>query len=378
MSKNYILAVFTLMGTIIGVGLFAIPYVVNKSGVLSLLILMPALAVIQYYLHLLFAEVVLSTRGDHRIPGFVERYGGKLGKNITLVMAFLSDYGILMAYVIVGGLFLHQLLSPFMGYNLLFYTIVLFSFEAVIVFFGIRTIASLELVMTILLVLIVFLIGWRGWQFFSLNNFHLITWRYALMPYGPIFFSLIGGAAIPTVCKLLDKEKHKIKSAIAWGTFMPALVMLAFILIILGITGSAITPDTLAGLSLVIKDGVIGLALIFGLIAIITSFIVIAQALREVFWWDYKINKYLAWVLACLPPMIFYILGLRDLTKIVGLTGAMAGGMIGIILLWLVLVIKKKAEKKSVINNKINLPIALSLSLLFILGLVYEIWAVIK
>jgi len=65
------------------------------------------------------------------------------------------------------------------------------------------------------------------------------------------------------------------------------------------------------------------------------------------------------------------------LTKTVSITGALAGGIFGIVLIWLVFKIKKQGNKKSVIKNKINLPIAYGLSLLFILGFIYELWAVL-
>ncbi len=129
MTKNYLLAISTLMGTIIGVGIFAIPYVVTQSGVLPLIIIMPILVAIQYYLHLLYAEVVLSTKGNCRTPGFVGRYGDNFKKVLTLIITVLSDSGTLIAYIIVGGLFLHQLLNPVFGASILFYTIFLFLFE---------------------------------------------------------------------------------------------------------------------------------------------------------------------------------------------------------------------------------------------------------
>ncbi len=378
MSKNYLLAIATLMGTIIGVGLFAIPYVTMASGVLPLIFYMIVLAMAQNYLHLLYAEVVLSTSGAHRLPGYMEKYNGRAGKLITLIITILSDYGAMLAYIIVGGLFLHQLLAPIFGGGVVVYASVLFLFEALIVLFGLRLVAGTEFIMTGLLVLIISLISWRGLNFIRPENYVLINWQNILLPYGPIFFAVSGMAAIPDVCKLLAREKNKIKSAIAWGTYLSAGLMLVFALVIAGITGASTTPDTLAGLSQIFGDGVIKIVLVFGLLAVITSMISIAEASREVYWWDFKINKNLAWVLACFAPWLIYLAGLRDITKVVSLTGAVAGGILGVVVIYLIIKIKEKCERDSCIKNSINKPAGFILSLLFILGLIYEIWNVLK
>ena len=154
--------------------------------------------------------------------------------------------------------------------------------------------------------------------------------------------------------------------------------MLFFVLVVLGIVGAEISPDTLASLGLILNDGVITLALIFGLLAIITSYIVIAQATEEIFEWDFKLNNKLAWFLAGFVPYFLYLIGWTDLIRVISFSGAVAGGLSGLILIWLILKIKVKPEKVSVINNKLTKPLAYFLSLLFILGMIYEIWATIN
>ncbi|MDP2709455.1 MAG: aromatic amino acid transport family protein [bacterium] len=378
MSKNYLLAIATLMGTIIGVGLFAIPYITAVSGVLPLIFYIIILAVIQNYLHLLYAEIVLSTRGSHRLPGYMEKYNGRPGKLITLIVTVLSDYGAMLAYIIVGGLFLHQLLAPIFGGSLIMYASALFFFEALIVLFGIRLIAGTEFIMTGLLILIIALIGWKGLDFIKPENYTLINWRNVFLPYGPIFFAISGMAAIPDVCKLMAREKNKIKSVIAWGTYLSAFLVLVFALIITGITGAGTTPDTLTGLGLIFGDGIIKISLLFGLLAVVTSMICIAQASREVFWWDFKFNKNLAWALACFAPFLIYLAGVRDITKVVSLTGALAGGILGVVVIYLIGRVKKKCELKPAVSCGLNKLAGLGLSLLFVLGLIYEVWTVFK
>lgn len=376
MSKNYLLAIATLMGTIIGVGLFAMPFVINKSGVLPLFIYLIALAAIQYFLHLLFAEVILSTKDKHRLPGFMEKYVNKKSKNLAFLVEIIGAYGSSLAYIIIGGLFLHQLLNPYFSHSIFFYATVLFGLVSLIAWFDLKMIAGTELVLSTFLIIAIGLIVWRGFSQIQLANYHLLDWQNIFLPYGPIFFAVGGGAAIPEVCRLLAYEKEKIKSAIFWGTFIPAALMLIFVLVILGISGAETSPDTLAGLSLVLNNGVITFSLIFGLLAIITSYVVVAQATEEVYEWDYKLNNKLAWFLACFIPYFLYLIGWTNLIKVISFTGAITGGLAGIVLIWLAFKVKANPERVSVINNKLTKPLAYFLSLLFILGVVYEVWAI--
>ena len=374
MSKNYLLAIATLMGTIIGVGLFTIPYVVNKSGIIPFFIFMAGLAAIQYYLHLLFAEAILSTKEKHRLPGLIGRYIGYGGKIFTSAVEIIGVYGSILAYLIVGGIFLHQLLGPYWGGEVFIYATALFAAVTLITFFDLKMLAGTELVLTSLLVLAIGLIAWRGFGHIQLSNFHLIDWPNAWLPYGPIFFAVGGGVAVPEICRLLAYEKNKIKSAIAWGTFAPAVLMTFFVLVVLGITGSAATPDTLVGLAAVLSDGIMTFSLIFGLLAIITSYLVFAQAMEEIFQWDLGLNNKSAWFLACFVPYFLYLIGWGDIIKVVSFTGAVTGGLTGTILIWLMFKIKAKPEVVSVIKNKLTKPAAWFLSLLFVLGFIYEIF----
>ncbi len=374
MTKNYILAIATLMGTIIGVGIFTLPFVISQAGIISLLIYFPLLTYLQYILHLHFAEIILSTREKHRLPGYAEKYFGQSGRTAAFITEALGGYGSIIAYIIVGGIFLHQLLNPFLGGSLLLYTTILFMFEAGAVWFGLRLIANLEFIFTLLLVTVIGLIIFKGYNFINPDNYQLINLKHIFLPYGPVFFAVGGGAAIPEICRLLNNEKRKIKSAIAWGTFIPALMMMIFAITIIGITGLNTTADALSGLKIIFSGSMITLALLVGLFAIFTSFIVIAQALKEVYIWDLKINRTLAWFLACLIPYLLFLLGWNNLIKVVGFTGAVTGGLSGIILIWLLFKVKVKPDIKSPVKNKLTRIKACFLSLLFILGLIYEIW----
>jgi len=371
------LAVATLFGAITGAGFFAVPYVVAQAGVVTFLVYLPVLAAIQVLLHLLFARLVLSTKTAHRLPGYVGIYAGRKYKNVVSFFSLFSGFGTLLAYLILGGTFLSGLLSPYLGGNLMIYSLAMFALEGLVVLAGIRLIAGTELILAGFLVIVVSLIITKSFIHLDWHNYLTFDWHQSFLPYGPIFFAVAGDAAIPEVCRLLNREKEKIKSAIVWGTVLPAIVLAVFVLTVVGVNGLGTTNDTLTGLRGVFSDGVIALALVFGATAIFTSCLVMMQAVREIFWWDFKINKYLAWFFTFSLPVILYLFNFTNLTAVVSVTGAVMGGILGVVLVLLFPIMEKKPEQKSVLRTSISRPWAIALCSLFILGLISEVvkWA---
>ena len=374
MRRNYFYAIATLAGTIIGGGLFAVPLVVSKAGIIPFLIYLPLLALVQFLLHLIYAEIILSSKQRHRMPGYVGVYCGSKAKNWTLLFSIVGKHGALLAYILLGGSFLYGLLGPVLGGNLFIYTTALFILESLIVLFGLRLIAGVELALSALLVVLVFLIGIKSSSHFEWGKFVLFNKDHIFLPYGPIFFAVGGQAAIPEICRLLKGQKQKIKGAIAWGTMIPVLLTIFFVIVVVGVAGSGTTSEALIGLKSYFNNGVITFALIFGLLTVVTSFLVISQSLREVYWWDLKINNNLSWFLACGIPFLLYLLGISNLTKVIGLTGSIVGGIFGIILILLLFRVRTVRSQTPIVNSKLKLPIAIGLCFLFVLGLVYELW----
>jgi amino acid permease len=372
-SKNYVLAVATLFGAITGAGFFAVPYVIAHAGAITFFVYLPILVAIQTLLHLLFARLVLSTKSSHRLPGYVGIYAGRKYKAVVSFFSLVSGYGTLLAYVILGGNFLHGLLAPHFGGSLTFYSLIMFSVEALIVLAGIKLIAGTELVLTAFLVLVVGLIFGQSFFHLNLQNYLTFNWQQLLLPYGPIFFAVAGDAAIPEVCKLLSREKEKIKSAIIWGTVLPSIVLAVFVFTVVGVTGINTTADTLTGLRGVFSGGVVMLAMIFGVIAIFTSCLVMMQAVREIFWWDFKINKNIAWAFCFILPVLLYLGNFTDLTAVISITGAVMGGILGVVLVLLFPIMEKHPEQKSVLKTSISRPWAIALCSLFVLGLISEL-----
>ncbi|MFH1427085.1 MAG: aromatic amino acid transport family protein [Patescibacteria group bacterium] len=372
MPKNYFKAIAVLIGYVIGVGMFGLPFLVSRAGLLSFFVFIILLGLAQYLLHLIYANVIIATKPYHRLPGYAAIYLGRKGKIIVFISKMIGNYGALLAYIIITGIFLNQLLSPIFGGSEFFYASLLFAIEAAIVFFGIGMIARAELMMSGLLLLVVILIAWKGWGAINISNYNVVTWQNFLLPYGAMLFALDGGGSLPIVAKLLKKDKDSIKSVIRMGTIISILVITMFTLVIVGISGSQTSPDALSGVGLILNDGVIFFALIFGVLTMVTSFFGVAQSVKEALWWDFKINKYAAWALAVFIPYGLYLVGLKNLIGVISIAGGVAGGLSAIILILIFRKMSKMKNKLLLFKRPPGRAIIYFLIGLFICGIIYE------
>ena len=105
-DKTSLLAYASLIGTIIGAGVFGIPYVMSRSGILFSLFYFLILGGVALFLHLAFGEIVLRTKEKHRLIGYAQKYLGKKAKILITFSTLFGTIGALLAYIILGGDFL--------------------------------------------------------------------------------------------------------------------------------------------------------------------------------------------------------------------------------------------------------------------------------
>ena len=356
-------AIATLAGTIIGVGFFALPYITLKVGFWVMLGYFLILGSLVILIHSFFGELSLKTPDLKRLPGFAKIYLGKAGESLAYLSTVLGFFGAILAYLIVGGEFLNELLSPIFGGSPLFYTFLYFALGALLIFFGIKAVVKVELFGLILFIAILLIVFFKSQNSIVISNlFPKPDWSYLFLPYGVILFSLWGGAAlIPEIEEILGKSKKALKWVIPLTFLIPIAVYIFFIYLILGITGVQTTELALSGIKDVLGDGVLALLLLFGLLTTFTSFIAVGLTLKKVFWYDLKIKENFAWAITCFVPLILFLIGLKQFIFIVSFIGGVMIGIEGI----LILLMYRKIKPKNFF--------VYSLLLVFLAGIIYAI-----
>jgi len=377
--KQFLLATAVLMSTIVGVGMFGLPYAGAQSGFLIAAVFLIVLTIIMTLLHLFYGEIVSRTKEKHRLVGYADHYLGKGWRNLVTVSTVVGFYGSLLAYIIVGGDFLHLIFSSAINTSSIVFNLIFFVIGAVVVYFGLRLISGLDFLMGFFLVLIIFLFLYLGFNQINIDNLKTFNWSNIFIPYGVILYSLAGMAAIPEIREIFSENNRKFyKRAIILGTVIPAVLYLIFMGTVIGLTGLNTSDEAIKGLSVLLGEKVVFIGALFGFLATITSFFIIGLYLKETLWYDLKINKNLAWFLTCFVPLILLGLGMHNFITIIILLGALMGGIEGTA----VVLIYKKAKKlgNQSPDYELKEPAILRyvMILVFILGFIYTLVQIIK
>lgn len=368
--RNHIYPIATLSGSIIGVGFLSLPYIALQVGIWQMIVYMAAITALVVFIHLIFGEISLKTPDYKRFPGFVKFYLGKWPEKATLILTIFGSFGVSLAYLIIGGQFLAAIFSPFLGGGAPIYVLAYFLIAASVIYFDIKIISKIEFWAIILLLALLAVVFIGLFPGIKLSNIFSYGFKFSFpnlfLPYGPILFSLWGTGLIPEMEEMLRGRKNLLRINIAIGTIIPSLIYFLFILLILGLTGRQTTDSALIGIKNVFGDGITSAALFIGVVTSFTAFVAQGLLLKKTFVYDMNFGKFFSWVFTCLPPMVLFLLGFNVFIPLISFIGAVFLGINGI---FIMLIYKKIGGKKTIIYP---------LSLIFILGIIYEVMYFIK
>lgn len=372
-TKKYFRAIAMMIGMAVGVGLFGVPYVLSKSGTLAGLIYFVILGVAVAIIHLIYGESILRTKGNHRLGGLAEIYLGKKWKAVAIIFSTAGFYAVIVAYIILGGEFLKNLLSPFLGGELIFYQAIFWAVMSAVILVGLRTVVFSELILTAVLIITMLGLMVVIWSRADFLNFSALGTKDYFLPYGVILFSIAAASAVPEVLEILNKEKKRAKGAILWGSIFSILLVALFSFAVLGATGATTSKDAVSGLSAIFGPWMLYAGSFFGLFAVATSFLPLSLYAKEQFNLDLKFNGYLSWALACVVPFLIFVFGTRDFIRVISFTGAVFSGFESFLLIWIYRRAKKTGAR--IPEYSLNLPFAVltAVGVMFILGMIYEI-----
>ena len=354
-----------LLGTIIGAGVFGIPYVIEKSGIAVGFFYLLILGVAVFFIHLFFGEAILRTNGNFRLPGLSQKYLGRWGKNLAAISVVIGVTGALLAFLILGGQFLDILLA-----NNLSQTQLVLIFGAVLSYFifrGIKLIASATVLTNILFFSAIAALIFFALPKLSILNISIIDTSNIFLPFGVILFSLIGWSAVPEIIGFLKspQDRKEIKKVIAVSTIVVILFYILFAIVLIGVAGKNTSQDALSGLVPFLGNKIIFLGALAGLITLADSFLVLGLYLRNTFIYDFKLSKNLSALIACSLPMILFLAGFRSFITAIGFTGTIMGVIEGIII---ILIFKKaKVSGDRVPEYSVNAPLLLLYFLIAVL-----------
>lgn len=361
-DKTSVLALASLIGTIIGAGVFGIPYVMAKSGIVFCLFYFLILGTVVLVLHLFFGEIILRTKQKYRLIGYTEKYLGKKAKILVSFSTIFGTIGSLLAYIILNNNFLEIILPSYL--NHLYIGLILWAVLCFFVFSGIKLISQVQLLMNICFFGAIFYIFSNALPKIDINNFILADPKYIFLPYGVILFSLVGWNAIPGVEKILV-EKKNLKKVIFQAMTICLCFYILFGLFISGVTGSSTSQEAFQGLIPFLGQKVMLLGAIFGIFTVSTSFLTSANYLKNTFIFDYKIPYFISFSLVAFIPLFLFLIGVRQFIWIIAFIGIFMGLVDGTVISLIYQKAKKYGDR--IPEYSLNIPKYFFYSIIIIL-----------
>ena len=112
---------------------------------------------------------------------------------------------------------------------------------------------------------------------------------------------------------------------------------------------------------------------IFGILAVISSYLILGNYLKNVFRYDFRIPYLLSATLATFPPLLLFFFGIRQFVGVMIFVGALIGLLEGVAIV--LMHEKSKSEGDREPEYKVRLPkvVPLALLVIFCFGALAEI-----
>ena len=369
-GKNFWLATLSLVGTTIGAGIFSLPYVFAKAGFFAALAEFAILVFIVLIIQQILGEITLRASGHKRLVGLASEYLGNLwGKSVT-VSVLLGGIGVMLIYIIFGCRFF----SLLTGLNEFWSAAIFFAVWFLAILLPSKIFGKTEFYISSIMILAVAAILIFNFGYIDWNNFRGFDIKNTFLPYGVILFAITGYTVIPKMEDLLGAEKHKLKKAIQYGTLIPAIIYLAFVMVILGVSGQMTSPDAVLGFSQALNSRwMMFFGSLLGLFAVAGAALSYGVYFRETLWYDLKLSRLSAWALTGLMPLLLFLLGARDIIPTINIVGAVFFGFQVVV----ILMMHKKSQKSEIqpaYKISLSKPSYYIIGAIAILGAILEIW----
>lgn len=373
-QKRFLHGTAALIGTMVGVGVFGIPLAFAKAGFGIGFLFLIFTAIITLLFNFIFAEIVLRTQEKHQLVGYTNFYLGSFFKHIILFANLVGIYGALLAYIINAGEFMNNIFSHLWYLPPSYYYGIFVAIVSITLFFGFKTFAWVEFVLTSIFVTIIFIVFGLGVPHIDVANFSGTTLEYWFLPYGVLLFAFAGLTSIPIQREILRGQERNFRSSIVIAVILVAVLYLLFAVTVVGLSGENTTPNAITGLLDILGSRIVVLGSLFGLLAITTSYLMLGAALFDIFRLDFKFQRRWAWLLTVVPPVILFMGGLRNFIDVISLVGAVAIGIESIVLLMVFRKAKAHGTRRPEFSMHLPSWFMVVLGLLFTAGVIYELF----
>lgn len=352
-----------IAGTSIGAAMLAMPILTGMFGFLGTLLIIVLCWLFMYWMALIILEACLQFEEGVSFITLAQDSLGNTAAGITWVTFLLLFYSLLAAYLSGSGSIVVDALESLFNINLppyfdIFPLLIIF---APFIYFGLSVVDRLNRYLMIGMFMSYFSIV--AWLFpkVSIEKLLYTDFSFSLLSFSVIVTSFGYHVIIPTLVTYLERDVKRIKSCLFYGSFIPLVIYILWELAILGV----LPVPGLNGLALAFKqdlplsrllrielesDFIAALARGFSIIAIITSFLGVAQGLFDFLKDGVKAGishkrRILAFVLTFFPPVLLVIFFERGFISLLDYAGALIAVIMGIIPILIVWRLRERKDR---------------------------------
>ena len=375
MYKNIILPASLLASTIVGAGMFALPYAFAKAGVLSGLFYLIFFSLVVVLIHLMYADIIVRTSENHRFLGYAKIYLGRIGFWLAFLTAIIGAIFALTIYLILSVSFVNLVGGGIAAWPDIYKILGFWFLGSIVIFINVNKLTISEFLILILATLIILAIFfYNGINFEQILEMSLINFSNFFFPYGAALFALSGGVVIPTVLGYFrnnGESPKKAKLPIILGSLAPAVIYFLFIVGVWKLS-KEVSEDAVSGLINHLSPLLLVALGVLGAISLWSTYIVIGRNIKKGFEHDLNFPHFYAGLITIFSPLALYFFGFKNFLEMVAFVGGLFISIEGIlmILMW---------QRASKISNetqffqKINPLIIYGLLLVFSGGIIYTL-----
>lgn len=330
MHKNSVLAIALLTGTIVGAGIFSLPYVISRVGLIRGVFYFIFFAAVYYAIHRMYADLLLKTEEPHQFFYIARAYFSRFLASLVSGGVFLELVFVMTVYLILAPSFLKLVLGIPAGYLVLGF----WALGSLFMLARLSWVGWAEFLGVASIVGAVGAILWMGaGKSLEFSTPSLTGWFGFMLPFGPLLFALAGRPAIGELVKMWRKsgQEHNIPFSLSrvifWGTVIPSVLYLVFVVGVLALSPSP-SVDTITGLEFLPSGALLVLG-ILGFFALWTSYFMIGINLRDTLREDLKAPNALAYAIPWIFPLLLYVAGVNHFLGAVSFTGSVLLGIEG-------------------------------------------------
>src|SRR3989344_1827230 len=285
MNRELFSASSLLAGTILGAGIFSLPFVVGQLGFALGLFYLLAFGAVYAVLHLMFARLIMKEGPGHNFLHLTEKFFSRPLKIFADLVIIGETVFTLLVYLILVPAFV-KLVFPAGD---IWIVLAFWSIGSAFIFVKLGWLGwteFLDVICVLAIIAAIFFLGGLHFENIPLFSSSRPAIPFAwLLPLGPFFFALYGRSAITKMIEIHTRavsagREFSLKKAVWLGTFVPVGLYIAFTAIVLAFNPN-VGPDTISSLSRLspLLSGVLALA---GFITLWTSYFMIGLNFKDI------------------------------------------------------------------------------------------------